>query len=277
MDQEELSNRINILDDEIKRVNAKLEAKKPWYREVSSIVAVLALLFSFGTTMVSFSKAKDQEYIAARIELRSVMERLADIPRRHIEIFEKYNKDSTDLVTQLAVQLNTENLSLSNQAYAIIERIEGMKVGKGKILDIEYIAIANALSYSLQQEKARKLLEEGYRRSRDASTAAASLRSLATIALFFDDKDKARNYMKKARNIYDENKYKNDPDLNKKWINATTEIQWANMEFMLSNFAGSKKHLEECGKIINLISQPNVRSQIERQVIDLTNKLKAYQ
>lgn len=277
MDQEEMLNRIDTLDEEIQRINRKLEDKKPWYTEVSSIVAVLALLFSFGTTIVSYNKAKDQEYIASRIELRSVMERLAEIPKRNIEMVEKYGKDNPIVMAQLSAQLNTENLSLSNQADAIITRIENMPSGKGKILDVEYITVASALSTSLQQDKARRLLEKAYERSRDAATAAGALRSLATIALFYNEPNKARDYMKKARNIYEDDKYKNDPDINKLFTNTTTEIQWANMELMLNNCTESKKHLEEGIKLKNLIIQPGVGQQFDGQIFELLNKHKGCQ
>ena len=182
MSQEVSTDRINKIEEEVRIIKDKVESKKLWYREPSTIVATLALAFSFGTTIVSYSKAKDQEYIASRIELRSIMKRLSELPVEHTEMLDKY-KNEPRVAAQLSAQLNAENLSLSNQADAIIARIESTEAGKGKILDVEYITVATALSSSFQHDKARNLMQEGYNRARDATTAAGALRSLASIAL----------------------------------------------------------------------------------------------
>lgn len=272
MDQEEIPDRINKIDEEIRIIKTQVESKLPWYRNASTIVAILALAFSFGTTIVSYSKAKDQEYIASRIELRSIMKRLSELPVEHTEMLDKYKNEPT-IAAQLSGQLNAENLSLSNQADAIIARIEGTEAGKGKILDVEYITVANALSLSFQHEKARKLMQEGYNRARDATTAAGALRSLASIALYFNEIELARNYMKEARSIYEKLEYKNDPVINKKVTNATTEIQWANMEYLLSNCENSKSHLESGLKLIQFIPPSSIRGQLESQAFELEQKL----
>ena len=66
------------LKQEVGRLDSRLKDKeKPWYREASIIVAALALLFSFGTTFVSYVKSSQQEVLSSRIELRELIKDIA--------------------------------------------------------------------------------------------------------------------------------------------------------------------------------------------------------
>jgi len=272
MNEIQLSKKINELNIKIERLNTKIEVKKPWYKEAATIVASLALIFSFGTTLVSYQKAKEQDYIASRVELRNVMERLADLPLRHNEMLEKF-KNNPNIASQMSGQMNAENLSLSNQADAIITRIENTRIGNGKILDIEFLAVANALSSSFQHNKAKLLIEKGLERSRDATTAAGALRSLANISLYFNDVNAARSYMEKARNIYKDSKYKSDAIINKNVTNTTTEIQWANMELILTNCVEVKGHLKEARNLILGIPSSPLKDQLVLQYNEIEARL----
>jgi len=270
MSIEKVTTELKELTEEVKEI----QSKKKWYKDVSSLVAVLALFFSFGTTVVTYSKAEDQEYISSRIELRSIMQRLTTLPVEHTEMLEKYKKMPI-IASQLSAQLNSENLSLSNQAAAVIQRIESTDAGRGKILDVEYLTVANALSSSFQHEKARNLMLEGYKRVRDATTEAGVLRSLASIELYFKDVKLAREYMKKARAVYENEVYKTDAELNKQITNATTEIQWANMELALLNCVESNKHMQNALKLTQTIPQSPIRGQIESQAKGISLNLKS--
>ncbi len=272
MDVDEISNKVVDLEVKIASLSAQVEFKRPWYLEASTVVAVLALLFSFGTTLVSYYKAKEQEYIAARAELRSVMERLAELPLKHSEMLNKY-KESPIEAAQLSGLINAENLSLSNQADAIISRIESSTAGKGKILDVELLTVAGALSSSFQHEKAKKLMEEAFKRSRDATTSAGALRSLASIALYFRDVIQARAYMQKARLIYEDERYINDAVVNKNVTNATTEIQWANMELVLSNCLDAKIHNANGKNLVQGLPPSALKKQLYEQNLDLDRRL----
>ncbi len=274
MNTDALSEKLQELEVKVTGLSALAETKKPWYLEGSTIVAALALLFSFGTTLVSYKKAIEQEYIASRVELRSVMERLSELTLRHSEMLLE-QKDNPAVTAQLSAQMNAENLSLSNQADAIISRIENSSAGKDKILDVEFLTVAAALSSSFQHKKAETLMEEALKRSRDATTEAGALRSLAGISLYFNEVDKARAYMLEARNIYDKNKYSGDATINKDVTNATTEIQWANMEFFVGNCTEARAHHAEGIGLLRAIPDSQVKSQLSAQYLDLENRLKA--
>ena len=85
--------------------------------------------------------------------------------------------------------------ALSNQADALIRRIEQTAIGRGKILDIEYLSVALALEDSRQYSQARAAANQARRRARDGETAAAALHLLARLAVQLENKGKqARIY-----------------------------------------------------------------------------------
>ncbi len=42
----------------------------PWYKNMSTVLSIVALLFSFGTTFVSYKRTESQDVQNARVELR---------------------------------------------------------------------------------------------------------------------------------------------------------------------------------------------------------------
>ena len=99
MESDEVRNEVLDLKRELNILKVKSDYKVPWYKEVPTIVAVLALVFSLGTTFVSYLKASEQEYISSRMELRSIMERLSDLPSRHADLATKYKNNPCLLYT----------------------------------------------------------------------------------------------------------------------------------------------------------------------------------
>lgn len=267
MDNENIEAEIHDLRRNIEVLKSRIDSEVPWYREASTIVAILALIFSLSTTAVSYSKAKEQEYISSRAELRSIMERLSDLPAKHLQLQKDYEENPT-LAAQLSGQVNSDNLALSNLADAVIRRIEGTSAGKGKILDIELLSVATSLTSSFQHEKAKALLEMAQDRARDATTAAGIMRSLAGNYMYSNDIVAARRYMGKAREIYSNDIFKNDAPINQAVTNATTEIQWANMEMMLSDCAEAGKHLKEGKRLVVTLPPSLVAQQLTAQVVE---------
>jgi hypothetical protein len=56
---EEITSRMDTMKGEIDGLQIGLTSqKKPWYRDLSTLISFLALLFSFGTTFVSYRRRK---------------------------------------------------------------------------------------------------------------------------------------------------------------------------------------------------------------------------
>ena len=78
---DDLGERVDTMKREIDALQiAVMSQKKPWYKEIPVIVSVVALLFSFGTTVVSFRRTQVQDVQNMRQELRGLLQ----IGRAHV-------------------------------------------------------------------------------------------------------------------------------------------------------------------------------------------------
>jgi len=59
---EDLEQRVDLMKREIDALQIAVTGQsKPWYKNVSTLLSVTALLFSFGTTFVSYHRANIQD------------------------------------------------------------------------------------------------------------------------------------------------------------------------------------------------------------------------
>src|SRR5262249_29566262 len=58
--------------------------------EMSTLIALAAFLFSFGTTIVSYRRANRQDVHNLKTELRGLLQRLAALPKENLEVMQKY-------------------------------------------------------------------------------------------------------------------------------------------------------------------------------------------
>lgn len=73
---ENVQTSIDRMKQEIDALQVTVMAgKSPWYKSPSIMISALALLFSFGTTAVSFHRAAQDEIRSGRAELRGILQR----------------------------------------------------------------------------------------------------------------------------------------------------------------------------------------------------------
>jgi hypothetical protein len=89
----ELREKIARIEGEVSALSAELaKPERTWSSAV--IVSIAALLFSFGTTVVSYLHTRQQDIQEARSELRTLIQRLDRIPIENIEEMKKYSDDA---------------------------------------------------------------------------------------------------------------------------------------------------------------------------------------
>ena len=92
---EDLEQRVELMKREIDALQVTVtERSKPWYHNVSVLISIIALLFSFGTTLVSYHRNNIQEIQNARAELRGLLQRMAALPKENVEIGVKIRERS---------------------------------------------------------------------------------------------------------------------------------------------------------------------------------------
>jgi len=234
---------ITKLQSELSNVQRDLEAIKiagafsaqKWFQNPSVLISLLALLFSFGTTGVSFYRINQQFVHDARTELRGLIQRLNQLPRENLEYYKKY-ADDPQAQTSMSSFVNAENALVAKQAAEVIERIPG-DVGA-----TEYSLVAYALNNSALVDKAIKLFEQGLLVSNDVNDEAALLRSYGATLINTGNIAKGRDQFKKALEVFQ--KY---TPMNQGYVEFThfyTELNWGNAELSVRQCSEAKRHLE---------------------------------
>ncbi|MGH6851350.1 MAG: hypothetical protein ACREDD_13045, partial [Methylocella sp.] len=148
------------VDDALKI--ASNQRDRQWFRSPSILISLLALLFSFGTTAVSFIRTNKQDVHDARSELRNLIQRLDQIPRENVEYQTKYANDPL-VQNQVSALLNSENAMVTKDAADVIDRIPN------NVSATEYLAVARALSNSALTDRALKFAKRGLDVSSDVN------------------------------------------------------------------------------------------------------------
>jgi hypothetical protein len=130
-----------------------IKERDPWYKSTSTIVSAVALLFSFGTTFVSYQRTKLQDVHALRAELRTLLQRLVALPKDDFEFKQKYALNP-QAVNFLSGYINQENAMLARQADEIVK-----KLPKEQVSATELLAVGQALqaSYNIDAAQAWSL------------------------------------------------------------------------------------------------------------------------
>src|SRR5262245_6234256 len=83
-----------LLKREVDALQIVVQSKTtPWYRSTSTIISIMALLFSFGTTSVSYLRTQSQDVQSLRTELRGVLQRLTELPKENVQMAKAYESD----------------------------------------------------------------------------------------------------------------------------------------------------------------------------------------
>jgi tetratricopeptide (TPR) repeat protein len=213
-----------------------LSKKTPFYRQATTLVAFLALLFSFGTTVVSYYRVAEQDRRASLIELRGLIQDIGSFPKQDADNNLKFKGNQT-VLTALSANLNSQNMVLAKEAAAIIRNVPN------RVLAIEYSAVGTALSKSGLIKEAFFFHEEAAKRADNPIAATGAYRTLAGFAVAEKDGETARKYMKKAREIFE--RFPLATQYVKDQTNTETEIQSARMELDLGEYDRAKEHIEK--------------------------------
>src|SRR6476659_2803540 len=87
----DLRRQIAVMKGEIDVLQiASAQAAKPWYRQSSVIIAIVALLFSMVSTYYANHLTTEQSKIASRSELGQLIQLLSALPQKDTELAAKY-------------------------------------------------------------------------------------------------------------------------------------------------------------------------------------------
>jgi tetratricopeptide (TPR) repeat protein len=230
---------------------------RPWYTNPSVVVSTLALLFSFGTTLVSYSRSQKDDVREARSELRGILQRLTSLPRDNFELIRKYKDDSEGQA--LSGFLTQENSLLARQASEIVDRFPD------KIPSGEYYSVALALMVASDVTKVPIYFERALKQTSDPNVKVAVLRNYGFHLLNTGEVTEGRRKFEQALSIWKE--YPNVTIYFKGSTDALTEMYWAQAEFGINNLEAAKEHIRKALQQVNSLQPGPMTNQLQNQVI----------
>jgi len=241
---EELEQKVDLMKREVDALQIAIAGHtKPWYKNISTILSVVALLFSFGTTYVSYHRTAVQDVQSTRQELRGLLQRLAALPKENVDIYKKYADDPASMKI-VGGLINQEGTLLARQAAELAKKLPGDLVS-----GTEYYSIAIALQNSYDLAGADEFLKYSIQAATDFNTEIAAIRSTAVLQFIQGRPESGRVEYQKALNIF--SKYSGYDPFTRASTNVWTELAWAFSEANLGLLALASQHIKSAKALVN--------------------------
>jgi hypothetical protein len=226
----------------------------PWYRQVSVIVSLVALLFSIAATYYANEQTARQNDRAARTELGQLIQRLSALPKENADLTAKYADDRTALGT-LSGTINAENLVLAQQAADVIDRIPDQVSGA------EYFTVASALKVSNSYSRSAKLIDRGLRVDTDPLSREGLLRLKSQLLFEAGDVVGGRAPLQQALEVWHDESAKDQAT-----GHTYTELLWSALERQAGNCQEAASHLMRARAAAEHLNPGAARKQLTESV-----------
>ncbi len=198
-----------MLKHEVDSLQIQLTKEKaPWYKSAPVLIALLAFMFSFGTTIVSYYNSHRQEIRENRSEARELLQRISKLPLENFELLKKYEGDA--LGQSLSAMVNQENLLLITQTVEMIKRFPD------SFSSTEYFAVTTALAGSNITKDLPFFYEKAITKAENSNDYNVASRAFAGYLFTVGKIDLGRKYYDLALNVW--SKF---PTENQHFVNST--------------------------------------------------------
>ncbi len=255
----ELEEKFEILKNEVDALQiALMNQNATWFKNIPLWVSILALLFSFGTTVVSYQRAESQNNQALKSELRVVLQRLSQLPSEQFEKKKEHEGDE-NAIAFFASQANQEGTLLAKQSASIAK-----KIPPELITSIEYASIAVALQNSYQIDEALTYLSMAKLKVEGMNDEVSVLRGIANLKFISGQPEQGRTEYQEALSVF--SKYQGHNEYTIKSTHVWTYRYWAYAEAGIGRLDLANQKLEQAMKLTSTIMISPGRSQLEGQI-----------
>jgi tetratricopeptide (TPR) repeat protein len=224
------------------------ESNRPWYRQASTIIAVVAVLLSLGTTYYSSRQARLQNIHNAKVELRGLIKEIESASLANVDIRNKYKNNAAAL--ELAGSLvRTRQIVLVSQATDIIDSIPD------EVTATEYYAVGSALS-TISPQRVLSYYERGLAKADNVDSYLGISHSLGLHYFSIGDYERGRSSFTQALTSHD--RFGQSSESLRRYHNAFTYYQWAAAELSIRNCPAANKHHEESLRLFQQLSSQGV-------------------
>ena len=253
----DLRSEITTMKQEIDALQVNvMKASRPWYQNASILIALLALIFSFGTTFVSYQRTAQLDIQNLRAELRGLIQRLVALPKENITILRDTGRNPLE-VGQISSLIEQENALLARQSAAIIYQIPR------HVSSSEYIAVAQAMMSSSLAADAERLMDQALANARDFNDEVVTLRMRGNLFISTGRLSEGRQSYQAALDVF--TKYR---AANKHLVDYThclTHLNWATTEAFIKDHGEAEKHFNKAEKLASSLG-PQVAQLLLMQI-----------
>jgi len=249
--------RYEILKKEVDSIQIQMgQEHGPWYTKPSNLISVIALLFSFGTTIVSYINSHDEDIRANHREAMALIQRVTRLPSENFELIQKY-KDSGP-GQSLSGMINQENILLATQAANLVKKYPDT------FSSTEFFAIASALATSNIVDKVPYLFKTAIEKAETSNDYNVATRSYAYFLYSKGDYTEGRKYYEMALGVW--NKF---PERNMYIVNSTdlvTLMYWSQAELAAKNVKEAEKLIVQAKDKLAQLSPGPMTQSLSMQV-----------
>lgn len=255
----ELSARIDAIKQQLSDLEIVVTGqKKIWYKDASTIIAVLALMFSFGTTLVSLQRSAAQDLESRRQDLRGLLQRLAALPKENLDASVRYAADPNSR-TFYGGLINQETTLLSQQAGELAKRLP-----KESVSSVEYYSVAMAMQNTYNFAGAKEFLKLSMDSARNFNEEIGAVRSSANLEYIEGHPQAGRVLYQQALNIFA--KYSGYDSYTIANTHITTELFWANSEAGLGSRDLVAQHVQNAENILSALAPSPGKAFLASQI-----------
>lgn len=251
-----------ILKKEVDSIQIQMAKETgPWYSKYSNIIATFALIFSFGTTLVSSYNAHLEDIRDNRREARALIQRTTKIPIENYDLMLKYQGSATG--EALSGMINQENILLATQASELLARYPD------SFSSTEYFAVAFALAASNIVDKVPFLYQQAIAKARSSNDYNVAARAYAGFLYAKGDFSEGNKYYNLALKVWDK-----FPERNLYIINSydlVTLMYWSQSELGAYNFVEAKNRINQAKEKLSQLTPGPLTNSFANQ-IDATEK-----
>lgn len=260
MDDEDLK----LLKREVDSIQLQLAKESgSWVSKPSNIMALVALLFSFGTTLVTAYNSHTQDIRENRKEARQLIQRLSKLPIENFELTQKYKEKGAGQA--LSSMLNQENIVVAIQAAELIERFPS------SFSSSELQAVGAALASSNISHKVPWLFEQAILKAETSNDHLVAARSFAAFLFTKGEIDKGNTFFQMALDVWSKFPEKNI------YFQSSSDFQtyyfWAGAHLGSNNIEKAVQLSEKASSIVTQLPPGVFTDGLNNQLAELNTNI----
>ena len=220
-------------------------ARKAWYKEPASLLALLAVVVSIAATFVTSASADRDRQQRDRDRLADVVAQVNGIINENTRLTVEFGERAPTITSQ---QGPLETLCL--EAFDLINSVGGTT---NQQLTIAEVYVNHVGDPRKGRIIAQRLVEE----ADDGGARIKGLRVIGTVEFqSVRDLEAGRRAYGDALRIFDEARYADELPVTKAGYNSYTELEWAWREWYAQECGPARDHLEKGRSIWESIGSP---------------------